>query len=95
MDIKTNTQIEAQDALKIRGCATKKDNLLKFRATPSEQQTINSLMTAWQLSNKSGVFHKILASFHGVVIERAERITEVKALLNKFQIQPHELFSKK
>ena len=71
-----------------------KPNICAFRYTPQEEMLLKQLQKDWQLSDFSKVLHKILASFYGVAVVRAEEIGKVKAQVEKWQIQHHEVFGK-
>ena len=71
-----------------------KPNIFAFRYTPQEEVLMNQLKKDWQINNYSAVLHKILSSFYGVAVQRAEELAKVKAQVEKWQIQHHEVFGK-
>ena len=71
-----------------------KPNIVAFRYTPQEDVLLNQLKKDWQLNDFSKVLHKILATFHGIAIVRAENIARIRVDIDKWQIQHHEVFGK-
>ena len=72
----------------------KNRNRIAFRATPQEIGLLIQLQKAYQLGDLSGVLHKILADYGGIVIERIKKISTLQADIEQYGIQPHELFIK-
>lgn len=72
----------------------KNRNRVAFRATPQEIGLLIQLQKAYQLSDLSGVLHRILAEYGGFVIERSKRIASMKADIEQYSIDLSELFVK-
>lgn len=71
-----------------------KSNIIAFRAKESELALLKQLQKDYQVSDLSAVLHKILGSFHGVAVMRAESIAKLRAEVEKWNVQHFELFSK-
>ena len=74
--------------------ATKKSERVAFRAKPQEILLLAQLKNDWRLNDYSKVLHRILATFHGVAIKRAEAVANVRQELTTWDMQHHEVFKK-
>ena len=72
----------------------KNRNRVAFRATPQEIGLLIQLQKAYQLNDLSGVLHRILAEYGGLVIERTKKIATLKADIEQYSIDLSELFVK-